>query len=525
VPALILPRRFSGQPQTGRVALAPEWNRDIRSRVWVPSAFYDPTSANYSDNGWIGTVAGFGLGLDGEVASFTGSQRLRSQQVEGGSNQFDPPLMLVVRCMTTTVAAGERHAVSVGRFVRSADLCRVGQNGGNLFAQYRTQSGSTISSITGTGLAVAGQESTLVFRMGRSSQSNAFYFNGRLVGTSTMPATSTLGAELFCVGAGHPSDGVNPWTGDVSIAGFLIGDYTDDEAQSLSYDPEQMIRIEPRRVYFDLGAGGGAANLVIQDAAHGHTADAVAIASAHALIVADALHGHTADAADLSTLLELAINDALHGHAADNVALSTALALVVAFAVHAHSADSMGLSADLSLIVADAIHSHSADGVTLDSGSALAIADALHAHAADNLALSSAHGLIVSDALHGHTAESQTLSSAHALTIADALHGHIADALSLDMGASLTISDALHGHTAQSLVLTAALSLAIADAIHAHTADSLTASAVMSLVIDGALHAHIADNLDFSDPVIAVLSAARKRYANELTARRRPNLN
>lgn len=153
------------------------------------------------------------------------------------------------------------------------------------------------------------------------------------------------------------------------------------------------------------------------------------------LAIADAAHAHTADALALSTATALSVADALHGHVADNVTL--------------------GLAGVASLLIADATHSHAADNIALTSAHSLAIADATHAHTADALTLASAVALVVQDATHAHTAESLILDTSNAIV--------------------LTIADALHAHTADSIVITpAAIYLTIADSLHAHLADRIT---------------------------------------------------
>ena len=69
----------------------------------------------------------------------------------------------------------------------------------------------------------------------------------------------------------------------------------------------------------------GTANLVIQDAAHGHAADAPTISLGYiALAVSDGMHAHTSDGLTLSVVeyTALVIARAIHGHLADNVTIS-----------------------------------------------------------------------------------------------------------------------------------------------------------------------------------------------------------
>ena len=176
---------------------------------------------------------------------------------------------------------------------------------------------------------------------------------------------------------------------------------------------------------------GGATNLVVADALHGHAADNLVLTSEHLLTVADALHAHAADNGVLTSATALTLADALHAHAADNVVLEVAGStnLVVQDALHDHLADVLALTSAHLLIVADATHGHTVDGLTLTVASVLALQDALHAHAADNLTLDAGNGtnLLLADALHAHTADGVALTVDAWLVVADGLHAHAAD--------------------------------------------------------------------------------------------------
>lgn len=164
-----------------------------------------------------------------------------------------------------------------------------------------------------------------------------------------------------------------------------------------------------RRNFLTWSAVSGV-DLVMQDSAHAHTADGIALTQSHALALADALHAHAADVVTLTQAHALALADAVHAHAADGITLTTAGDLVLADALQAHSADGVTLTQVHSLAVVDAVHGHLADGVTLGLEGQLALADALHGHAADAIDLTQVHVLTVSDALHAHLADLLALS-------------------------------------------------------------------------------------------------------------------
>src|SRR4030067_871603 len=158
-------------------------------------------------------------------------------------------------------------------------------------------------------------------------------------------------------------------------------------------------------------AAGGPVELVVQDAAHAHAADNVALLQAHLLAVADASHAHTADAVALVQAHLLALQDVTHAHAVDNVALIQAHLLAVADISHAHTADNVALSLAALLEVQDVSHAHGADNVDLLQAYLLNVADALHTHTAENADLIQGFVLTVADATHGHTADNVSLTS------------------------------------------------------------------------------------------------------------------
>jgi hypothetical protein len=96
------------------------------------------------------------------------------------------------------------------------------------------------------------------------------------------------------------------------------------------------------------GSGGGAipVDLVVQDATHAHTADAVTLTTDSTLAVQDAAHGHTADNVVLQIDGEttMTVDDVTHAHTADSPTLTTSSTLVVQDATHAHTADNVVLT-------------------------------------------------------------------------------------------------------------------------------------------------------------------------------------
>lgn len=291
------------------------------------------------------------------------------------------------------------------------------------------------------------------------------------------------------------------------------------ERRLYSENPYRLYRAPSLPLFFD-AAAGGALSLVVQDATHGHTSDALTMAATLALATNEATHAHTADIDSVTAGYALAVAGAAHAHAADNLdvvagavlatdaaahahtsgapALTIVAGLQVADAAHTHTSSTLALTATLGLAVADALHAHSADNVGVDTGGALTVQGAAHAHTADQITLTAALGLAVDSAGHGHTTEVLTLGAVLALVVADATHAHTSDNLTLDTALALEVASALHAHAAESPTLSIGATLAIADALHVHAAEGLMLAAALTLAVQEALHTHAADNLSMT---------------------------
>lgn len=270
-------------------------------------------------------------------------------------------------------------------------------------------------------------------------------FNG-IIGDSFANSTT------YFLGRGSSSFFANGVIHDISIWRRYL---SDADIGSWTDSPWRVYRPAERRVWLSDVAGGGAATLVIADAAHSQTADSLVLTSATALAIASAAHAQAAENVTLSAglVVDLTIQDSAHGHSADSPVLVTQSTLVVADASHAHAADSLTLATQSTLAIADASHAHAADSLTLATGLVvdLTIQDSAHAHTSDTPALAAQSFLQILDASHGHTADSLTLTTLSVLSIADSSHGHAADNLTLSTTALTLVAspDYIGRHTAR----------------------------------------------------------------------------
>lgn len=113
-----------------------------------------------------------------------------------------------------------------------------------------------------------------------------------------------------------------------------------------------------------------------------HAAGAVPSATS-TISDAAAWAGHTLALEEVATATNLVVEDAAHAHAADSVALVQQHELAVADATHLHTTDAIGLTLSTAVTVSDARHAHTADAVAFTQESSLTVADVLHGHTAD----------------------------------------------------------------------------------------------------------------------------------------------
>lgn len=239
---------------------------------------------------------------------------------------------------------------------------------------------------------------------------------------SSAAAPAVLGTERFVVGVDIVENPTRSANVNCNLASIFAGTCSLAYELVVAKNPWQIFAPRETRIFVPLGAGGGAVNLIVADAAHGHTADSPAF----------------------SMDTYLAVAESLHGHAAANLTLSTtgAANLVVQDAAHAHIADSISLTTNWLLSIADALHSHVADNLSLDTSNAtfLTVQDSSHSHSADSLGFSLDTWLAIVDAAHAHAADAPTLSASVALLIAEALHAHYADVAVLSLPGETTLT-------------------------------------------------------------------------------------
>lgn len=125
-------------------------------------------------------------------------------------------------------------------------------------------------------------------------------------------------------------------------------------------------------------------NLTVQDSAHAHSVENVALTQVHALTVANASHSQTAGNLVLTQVHVLDVQSADHAHTADSLTLEVIYDLVIDGSAHSHTAGSIELAQVHVLIIADAVHSHSAESLTFTQIHELVIASATHTHTAES---------------------------------------------------------------------------------------------------------------------------------------------
>jgi hypothetical protein len=342
------------------------------------------------------------------------------------------------------------------------------------------------------------------------------------------------GTEAYNIGNRLTND--RNWDGDIDefrIADVIrSNDWTDTEYNNQN-SPSSFLSLGT-----ELAVGAPVITLVIQNAAHAHTAQNLALTQVHSLTAQNASHSHTAQNLSLTqvhlltvqnashshtaanlTLTQvhnLTVQNASHSHTAGNLALTQVHSLVVQNASHAHSAANTVLTQVHLLIVQSASHSHTAENLVINVSTNLTIANAAHSHTAGNLVLTQIHNLAVQNAAHSHAAANVNLTQVHNLTVQDANHAHTAQNLILTQAHNLTVAGASHTHSAENVVLVAQGTLGIQNATHGHTVESLGLTQVHGLAIQNGSHAHSAQNVSLIVD-LAIQSAQHGHFAANIT--------
>lgn len=147
-------------------------------------------------------------------------------------------------------------------------------------------------------------------------------------------------------------------------------------------------------------SSGGSVDLVIQDAAHAHTADNVAFTQVHGLAIQDSAHSHIVDNLAITQNHVMTVQDALHGHTAEQSNFVYNIQLAIQKATHAVSSDVVDYTQVHQIAIHNALHETLADNLSLDGSVTLIIQGANHAHSADGLVLVQNHILQIQDAHH-----------------------------------------------------------------------------------------------------------------------------
>lgn len=266
-----------------------------------------------------------------------------------------------------------------------------------------------------------------------------------------------------------------------------------------------------------VAAGGGAVELEVDDATHGHAVDSpsltqantldlggsfhglvsaeVALTQANVLVAVDSAHGQASDSPVLSQSISLGVGGSSHGHIAGGIDLTQANTLALAGAAHVHIADGISLTQAIAIAVADCVHGLSVDGVTMVQGYFLQVGDSAHLHISDGLELTQANILAIGSAVHAHTADSADMSTADFLSVDSSAHEQMAEGAELVQASILTIGDSAHSLVSAEILLSQSTILEIGEAVHAMVADGVTVSHDAVLAVASAVHLHAANEI------------------------------
>lgn len=228
---------------------------------------------------------------------------------------------------------------------------------------------SAVYATVPSGIAASGERHWLVWSYLGGGLTTTANHNVWINGAAcVVGATPAFGTRTDQNSIGGDSASTDDWNGGIrQVRPYYRAWNADDAARFYASRGNALYTRNPRRYFFPI-VGGGAVDLAVADATHGHTTDGIALTQDHILAIADAAHVHSTDGIALTQDHVLAVAEALHAHVADNVELTVEGELVVADAVHAHLADNLDLTQAHVLAIIEAAHAHFADNLTLTTG-------------------------------------------------------------------------------------------------------------------------------------------------------------
>jgi hypothetical protein len=281
---------------------------------------------------------------------------------------------------------------------------------------------------------------------------------------TTTYANRTTGSKYFGLGtytAGHVIDYYNVGTATGGDTAPLTQKEADDYNNSLL--PSSTPAVGYGGAYGGIGGYaakgyGQAVRPALQDTA---------------LVIANASHTHTVDAVVVTQVHNLTVDNDTHTHTADNIALTQAHTLVVANASHTHSVDNIALAQTYILATANASHTHTADSIVLVAGFAAVPANAAHSLTSDNIVLAQAHTLVIDSASHTHTVSSVTLIESKLLVVDNSAHTLVDSIGDLSQVHNLVVGNTTHSLVTDSVALLQNQLLAIQNAAHSLTSTNV----------------------------------------------------
>lgn len=139
----------------------------------------------------------------------------------------------------------------------------------------------------------------------------------------------------------------------------------------------------------------------------------------------------------------LVVANASHSHTAEAVVITQKRILGVSSAIHAHEAENVLLSAD-NLSINNSAHAPTSDNITLSQKHILTIEDLAHSLTSDEVSVVGASDLVVTGSTHTLVSESPVLIEAKTLAVADTSHAHEVESVDLIEHDILEVQDASH---------------------------------------------------------------------------------
>lgn len=417
------------QPQ-GPVEVAPEWGG--RGAVYLP-----PVQSNI--NRVAGTV-GRGPTPQGVSATYSAGVENKIERLNGsapnGITEFTQLIYitpLAGGAVNDRGIFGSRNTVGATSFVQLVHRARdAAANGRFCYAMSHDPTSGATETVVRTSdySAVDNVPALLVATVKNNTLS--LYLDGVLHTSTAASAVAMSGQAELQIGNYYDNVNTRRLSANVHMAAFLPLGLGASEVAALSRNPWQLFRPAQRRVYFDMGAGGGV-TLTGANCAQSNTSTSGAISQTHSLSGASVAQSNTSTTGAIGQSIILTGASVSQGNASTSGAVSQTHVLIGANCQQANTSTSGAVVQTGDLTGANCAQVNTSSNGSISQTHVLSGASCTQPNTTTSGAVIIVSGVILTGAncAQGNTTTTGSISQSHVLIGAPVAIDHIATASSI----------------------------------------------------------------------------------------------